>query len=381
MRQLAVAVAMTLLLASASAAQDAGTSGDATGPDESLAARKAYMDRLLEMDDSVAAHVELAKWCEANGLADRAQVHWQEALFRDPENPQAVRALALDRDAPAEAPEPAAGAEPAEPTDPAFLARQRALEDEVREIVWRLLVPTDEAKWAKGSERILRMRDPAAAEPIARLLGAGSVEQRTLSAEALGGIPGEEARRCLVRMILTEKSQSAYLAAVSALRSRADSIYVGPLLRALSGPKETRRRAAYALGELRSSASVPTLIQHLNVREPKILQAPRKEGSGGPSAYIAVGTVVTYVRDVEPVVSEGVVAWNPIIGAITVGAVMSIHNPVVTGRRIIIHIIGPEPAVREALRKITGEDFGYDQAAWRQWLLETRHEVPAGTAP
>ncbi len=289
----------------------------------------------------------------------------------------AVRAPALDRDAPAEVPQSAAEAEPAEPPDAEFLARQRALEAEVREILWRYLVPTDEAKWAEGSERILWMRDPAAAEPIARLLGAGSVEQRALSAEALGGIPGDEARRFLVQMILTEKSESAYLAAVAALRSRADSIYVGPLLRALAGPTETRRRAAYALGELRSSASVPTLIQYLNVREPKVLQAPRKEGSGGPSAYIAVGTVVTHVRDAEPVVGGGVVAWNPIIGAITVGAVMSIHNPVVTGRQIIIHILGPEPAVREALRKITGEDFGYDQAAWREWLLETRQETPA----
>ncbi|HUX01455.1 MAG: hypothetical protein WBD63_01675 [Phycisphaerae bacterium] len=285
--------------------------------------------------------------------------------------------VAAAQDEPAEAPQQAAEAEPIESTDAEFLARQRALEDEVREILWRYLVPTDEAKWADGRDRILRMREPAAAEPIARLLGAGSVEQRTLAAEALGGIPGDEARRCLVQMILAEKSESAYLAAVAALRSRADSLYVGPLLRALSGPTETRRRAAYALGELRSSASVPTLIQYLNVREPKVLQAPRKEGSGGPSAYIAVGTVVTYVRDAEPVVGDGVVAWNPVIGAITVGSVLAIHNPVVTGRRIIIHIIGPEPAVREALRKITGEDFGYDQAAWREWLLETRHEVPA----
>jgi len=381
MRHVILAAAATVWLASLAAAQDAKPSGNSTEPDESLAARNAYTDRLLEMDDSATAHVELAKWCEANGLADRAQVHWQEALFRDPENADALRALAADRSEPAPAPEEAADAEPIEPPDPEFLARQGALEDEVREIVWRYLVPTDEAKWAEGRERILMMRDPAAAEPIARLLGAGSVEQRILAADALGGIPGDEARRLLVRMILTEKSESAYLAAIEALRSRADSAFVGSLVRALSGPKDMRQRAAYAIGELRSSASLPTLIRYLNVREPKILEAPREPGSGGPSAYIAVANVITYIRDAEPVVGAAAVAWDPIIGAIPVGSVLSIHNPVVTGQRIIIHVVRPEPAVREALRKITGEDFGYDQAAWRQWLLEMRHEVPAGSLP
>ena len=363
MRQVALAVAASVLLASAALADG-----------ESPAVRKAYTDRLLEMDDSAEAHVKLAKWCEANGLADRALVHWEEALWRDPENAEALRALTADHSEPAEA-------EPAEPSNPAFVARQRALEADVREILWRYLVPTDQDKWAEGRRRILWMREPAAAEPIARLLGAGSPEFRILAADALGGIPGDVARQLLVKMILTEKSKRAYLAAIQALRSRADSAYVGPLVRALSGPKETRQRAAYALGELRSSASVPTLIQHLAVRESKILHAPREPDNGGPSAYIAIGNVITYLRDAVPVIGEGVVAWDPVLGTITVGNVLAIHRPVVTGRRTVIHVVGPEPVVREALKKITGEDFGYDQAAWRRWLLETRHETPGRPAP
>ena len=70
--------------------------GAAAAAEDDFALQKAYNDRLLAMDDSAPAHVELAKWCEQQGLADRALVHWQEALFRDPTNAEAKRALGLD---------------------------------------------------------------------------------------------------------------------------------------------------------------------------------------------------------------------------------------------------------------------------------------------
>jgi len=95
MRHVLFAVLIVFPLTGAAAAQD------------DFALQKAYNDRLLAMDDSAAAHVELAKWCEEKGLADRALVHWQEALSRDPENAEAKRALGLDSPVAAKAAEPA----------------------------------------------------------------------------------------------------------------------------------------------------------------------------------------------------------------------------------------------------------------------------------
>lgn len=82
MRSAALAVALVSILATGVRA------ADSTAP-----APREYTDRLLKMEDTAAGHVELAKWCEANDLADRARTHWQEALQRDPDCAEARAAL------------------------------------------------------------------------------------------------------------------------------------------------------------------------------------------------------------------------------------------------------------------------------------------------
>lgn len=327
-----------------------------------------YTERLLALEDTAQAHVELAKWCEANGLPDRATIHWQETLSRDPENEEAHRALGLGR-------QETRGTQEAGPVlkaAPAILEKQRALATEIREIVRRFLLPTDEEAWAEGRRRILRLSDPAGVTPLSRILGEGTVAERRLAAEALGGIPGDEAREALVRMLLTDGSKDVYLAALRSLKSRADSARVGPLVQALGGSKGARRRAAYALGELNAWHAIGALIGHLKAPEPRVVKAPPE--TSGRGAYIAVGTVTTYVRDAEPVVSNGAVAWNPVIGAIMSGAVLSVSNVHVTGRRTVIRVLAPQPVVLAALKKITGEDFGYDAEAWRAWRRRVKTE-------
>ncbi len=186
----------------------------------------------------------------------------------------------------------------------------------------------------------------------------------------LGGIPGDEAKKALTRILLVTPSDDVYLGAVEALKSRGDRTGHLQLVRALGGRDKARQRAAYALGELGDQAAVPALVEHLTVRRQKIYQAPRTGGRALNGAYIAVGTVVPYVADAEPVVSEQGVAFNPQIRGVMTGAVLAISNVRVVGERKIVTFIGPAPAVREALRKITGEDFGYDRTAWRRYINE-----------
>jgi hypothetical protein len=344
--------------------------GAAAAAQDDFALQKAYNDRLLAMDDSAPAHVELAKWCEQQGLAERALVHWQEALFRDPTSAEAKRALGLDSPVAAKAAEPSL----APPQDPAFFERQRAYADQIREIAWRYLVPTKEAAWAEGRNRILSMTDPAAVEPLSRILSLGPVEHRLLEAEALAGIPGDEARRALVRMILAENSQSAFLAAIERLRSRADSDRVGPLLAALDAPTEARRRAAYALGELRAESAIPALIAHLRAPEARTVTVTERVEPMGMFS----GTIIPYVADVHPVVSKGAVAFDPVIGYIGSGvSIGSTAGPQeVTVEKTKIKLV-EQPAVLEALKKITGQDFGYNLFQWRQWQYQVERDRAA----
>jgi hypothetical protein len=351
-------LALMLLLAAASVSVAA----------DRAALEKGYTDRLIAMDDTVAAHVQMARWCEANGLADRAETHWREALALDPDHAAAKEALAPRPAETAPAADVAAPSTAPPTADPGLAARRRALWQEVREVDRQYLVPTDEQAWKEGKVRILMLREPAAVEPIAQVLGAGTRAHQQLACEALSGIPGEDARRELTKVLLTAPDKDVYLAALDGLKRRNDPPDHAILTRALGGQTDARQRAAYALGELGAWGAAGALVDHLKVRRPKVLEAPAVGGGTGNGAYIAIGRAITYVRDAEPIVSDAAVGWDPDIGTIMAGAVLSVRNVRVVGHRRIIEIIAPEPVVREALRKISGQDFGYDQGAWRRYL-------------
>jgi len=120
------------------------------------------------------------------------------------------------------------------------------------------------------------------------------------------------------------------------------------------------RRAAHALGELRAWEAVPALIANLKTVE---YQTVLVKELRRPSAF--VGMAIPYVADLRPVVVPGVVAYDPVIGYITPGG---FGRPVeVTTRKTEAKLI-EQPVVLEALKKITGQDLGYDDSIWRRWL-------------
>ncbi len=368
MRRPVIAAALVLVLA-------APLLAETTLPEAE--AMRAYNDRLIAMDPTAAGHAELAAWCEAHGLADRAEKHWQEALALDPEMEAAREALASEAAAEDDGLRPSQVAFRVHRSDATVeVARRRQFYEQLRAIEREYLHPYVPDLWAEGRERVLMMRDPGAAAPIAQVVADGGAPRQKLAAEALAAIPGQEARDALVSLIMTTPDADVYQYGLKQLTYRADGPHHPPFLRALRGRKDARNRAAYALGELKSWSAVPALIEVLKARESRVMQAPARAGGGssGSGAYIAVGRVVTYVKDATPVVAEGAVAWDPVIGAITTGSVLSVSNPVVTGRKVIVEFVGPQPAVREALRKITGKDFGYDQAVWRTYLRDLREE-------
>jgi hypothetical protein len=226
----------------------------------------------------------------------------------------------------------------------------------------------DPQVWETGQRQVLMIRDPAAAEPIARILSMGSEKTRQLACDVLAQIPGEEASKFLARFALTDESEAVRQAAAKALRDRNDRGALGMLTNALNGSPQALDRAAYALGEIGDLSTAPALIGHLKTPETKVIKAPvaaSGSGTGSSGAYITTGTIVTYIADAQPVVAQGAVGWDLQIGAVPVGTTLSLENPRVTIYRTIIEFV-PRPAVRAALRKMTGKDCEYNPAAWRE---------------
>jgi hypothetical protein len=83
------------------------------------------------------------------------------------------------------------------------------------------------------------------------------------------------------------------------------------------------------------------------------------------------GTIIPYVADVHPIVSGNAVAFDPVIGYIGSGVgIGSTAGPQeVTVEKTKIKLV-EQPAVLEALKKITGQDFGYNLFQWRQWQYQ-----------
>jgi hypothetical protein len=343
-----------------------------------------YANRLLTMQDTAAAHVALAQWCAASGLDGRARVHWQEAIARDADNKEARAALGYVRhnmewvqgsDLPAGAAEASPAVAPKAPQDPTFGQRQRAIGHDVQDALVNYLSSMNEPTRQEGHLRILMIRDPAGAEPIARILGIGSVETRKIACEALGQITGEEASKLLVKFLLSDESEDVAQAAAAALKDRQDRGAIQMLLNALNGSEKPTARAAYALGEIGDLATAPALISHLKKPETKVLKAPApaNSGTGNIGSYFMSGTIVTYIANQTPVVATGAVGWSPTIGAIPVGSMIAAENPRVMIYRTIIEMV-PQPAVHDALQKMTGQDFDYNSAEWRTWLDKQERE-------
>jgi hypothetical protein len=324
-------------------------------------------------------------------LADRARLHWQEAITRDADCAEARAALGYVRrgiewvKAPASPDAPAAGSPqtaqdpPAAPPDPQFAERRRALASEIQDILIRYLSSADPQKRAAGRQRLLDMRDPAAAEPLARILSLGNEDTRRVACEALARIPSDEAARLLVRFVLSDESLEVQRAAVSALASRKDNRGLTQLANALNGSERSLNRAAYALGEIGDLAAGPALIAHLRTPETKILKAPGSASASDRGAYMFTGTVVTYIAGATPVIANGAVGWDLQIGAIPMGSMVSIKNPRVTIYRTVVEFV-TRPAVHDALQKMLGEDHEYNPAEWRAALARKQAEA-AKTQP
>ncbi len=358
--------ALTLLLAALLAA---GGAAAPKPPDAKV--QLEYGDRLLAMDDTADAHAALARWCEEKDLEERAELHWREALVRDADHPAARAALGFVRTddgwvPAAEAPRTELRKDAAE-ADPTLADRRAEIAGRLRQVKRTLLLPHRKDRWAKGRLEVLTLRDPAAVEPIVRIVGDGGEALRILTCEALAGIPGDEATRYLLGYLLADPSEAVVSTALQALAPRTDPRIESQLTYAVArGRQRTAERAARALGRFGSPSSVPALIANLlgidyeRVTTREIHYPPPVRGSA-----------IAFVAGVRPVVGPGVVAYDPIIGYVTPGGIRipQYEYPYEVEVTRNVPRTVPRPEVLAALKRITGEDFAYDRAAWRQWFV------------
>lgn len=364
-----------------------------------------YVDRRAKLAPSAQADYDLGVWCQSHELRDLAEVHYEAALKRDPDFADAHRKLGhAERDGKwLTADEQRRAAGMVLHKGKWVPAEEKARDDEqaqnsagfaswVRRI--KVLVQGTQSESPErrrdSIDQLMQLREPEAVGPLVKVLGEQDQDLRTMLAQVLGEIPGDAAARSLVDMILRDPDDAVRNVVVDRLRKREEAIIPTRLVKALrSSEVSVINRAAWALGRLDVFSSVPKLLEVLVTTEERIVLVPSSRpanpGFGQPPLIAYNGSSAAYMTG--PVVGPGAVAYGAFVVPNVIGfdpsnggAPISAGDGVTPGGMLgagvgadrgpqpgLVYITSQNVEVRTALSKLTGQDFGYDVAAWRAW--------------
>ena len=237
------------------------------------------------------------------------------------------------------------------------LRSRRAWRALMRRLVRRYATARSQAERDEVLDEIYALDDPDALSAAVLLLDSDYIEIRraAVTIVSMRDVDSDDLPDRLVDIVLGDPSDDIRHIAAGAL-SRVDSpVVLTRLLRALrrSDPHSSRW-AAIALGELGSYRAVPFLISQLWVR----IQVP--------SGTLIDSQSESYIEGVDVLIAPGTVAYQPRI--LKRGGSSSVSGG---SKTVYVH----NPDAREALIKITGQDFAFDQSAWNAWWRRYRAEL------
>lgn len=365
-----------------------------------------YLSRRDSVGPSAQAEYELGLWCDQNRLTDLARVHYDAALGYDRAFEPAHKKLGhvqhdghwLTRDELKRVQglvkykgEWVTEEGKAKRDESAHATAAQASWVRRIKILRQSIVAGSTDRRREAENELMKIGDSEAVVPLVRVLGKDEVPMRLLLAHALGGIAGKESAQALVNMILAEPEDQVRGAVLEKLKEREDAVVVPRLVNALGSPNiKVVNRAAWTLGNLGAVNAVPRLAGSLISTEERIVMVPQDgaaQNMNAPGLGLAPqmmafnGSTIAYLT--PPAVGPGVVAY----GATSV----PFYNPAqLNGNNFLVAGSGPNrgPTLRAvtyayentevlaALVKLTGQDFGYDSAAWRRWIKASFNPNP-----
>ncbi len=329
---------------------------------------KLYEEKSRACADTAQAHWELARWCEKRGLGAERRAELELVIELDPNHAKARAALGY-------VPDGQGGWR--RPPNPNALSPEeieaRKAEEEQEKLLRKLITEwfikvkaiargrfdgerSTSAKFKKGRELILAIRDPLALPALAGVLSTGKADVRLVLVEALAKFPDDEATMNLLVMSLMDPSKQVRQRAAIELIPRQDARIIRRLRDALTSRDEgIIRNAAVALGILKARDAVEDLVQVLSTEEvrPVVVPTPVYLGQvhrtwGGYRRYAFAGGLLPYAP-----AGIGVLGSGSMVGTeyYTELQIVSVYRT----------------EVQEALISITGQNHGFDADAWLLW--------------
>jgi hypothetical protein len=311
-----------------------------------------YQRRAAAAADTPAGQWELAEWCREQSLFDQRKTHLRRIVELDPQHAPAWRALGYQF------------------LDGQWITRDQFRRDEGYELYkgkWRTpqeieileaLARTELAqkewlqklrRWRNdlnsperaklAYESLAEVRDPLVVKPLGELLARERVRRvKSLYADILAAINTPEAVGVLVQRVLYDPDEEVFHYCLNRLVAADPPHLADPFITALKDRNNvTVNRAAAALGRIDDRTAISPLIAALVTTHARVLP-----GRASPDA-----TSATFSGD-----GSSSLAGNQ-------------------GPQIVISRVRNQP-VLDALIRLTGANFDYDQERWRYWHAQER---------
>lgn len=335
--------------------------------------------------DTVDAQWDLAEWCRLNRLEEQRQVHLQRIVEIDYDHADARRALGqrkfegdwLTREQiMAERGLVEHKGKWLTPQEVELIEKTEA--EREAEHNWYLKIRKLRMNLAGGNENLRqkaivelkRIRDPNAVNALAKNFGdLPDPSLRIFYLSILSEIPGIKPVQPLVTQSLHDVDESVRKFAFEAITPARSEAALPYLLQGLRhANNDVVRRAAKGLEAFGDERVISDLIPALITTHRHRVQVPEAVPTISFSSGGAFGPGGT------PLPPEIDAALR--VGALPHGVKVNSLNPVPVRMRTVEVRINQENAeVLSALRKITGETFGYDERTWRLWWAAKKNGV------
>jgi hypothetical protein len=328
-----------------------------------------YDQQIAETPDTAEGWYSLAEWCAQHELAPQRRKHLKRVLELAPDHAEARKALAYVRVGELWVDGRRARSQPAELSPMEQAADEQAEQIRAVQGTWsrqihaiqvNLLDSTLPRLVRDGRDRILEIRDPLAILPMAQILSVAGLDSREVLAEALGSFAEDEATMNLTVMALIDPDAQIRRRCVTELAKRQDPRVVQQIREALNSDSDFLiHNAARALGVLKDRGAIPALIGVLKVGRRKDVEVPYRRYFGQYEQTFGTATTGSF--------GGSTYSHTPAMG---IGGGRTAAGVLIDPRWVKRDVTVYRTVVLEALKTITNQNFGFDDAAWRQWYKE-----------
>ena len=307
-----------------------------------------YDKKVKLMADSVEGNLTMANWCKANQLPSLANRHYRRILELEPDNKEARKELGyVWHEGAWTTPDDAYAAMGMVkykgrwiyPQEKEILENRKSNQQAQNQ--WKKQVIQWQSElFGKKHEQafsgLMGIKDPDAVPALGQVLGSDRrAEARLIYIKALGNLGTPDAMKVLGQSAMNDPLEEVRLSCLDQLKQHQAQAAVDYFSIELKSKNNARvNRAGELIGEIGDLNAVPALIGALITQHKYTI-------AGGPGMSASQG--------------------NDGVSGLTMGG----------GPKTILKT-QPNPAVLNALQKITNQNFGYDKAAWTKWYSRNK---------